>query len=255
MSIRVCIAGITGWTGTAIAAGVAEADDLELTGGVSRSDPRPSFDSRRGARGGADRRSRRLHARLSGQGQRAHRDRPRRERGDRLERPVGRRLRGDRRARSRPARRRRRLGKLLTHGRAHVAVGTRGGAPSRRLGDHRLRERQEDGRAERDRPRARRAARRGAGADDRRPRRRGARPTAAPAARRSPAYRSTRSGSRASSSRRRSCSRRAASGCRSATTRARHPPHTSRARCSRSAPYRGGSASPAGSTTCSSRST
>lgn len=39
MSVRVCIAGITGWTGSAIAAAVEEADDLELAGGVSRSDP------------------------------------------------------------------------------------------------------------------------------------------------------------------------------------------------------------------------
>jgi len=39
MTVRVCIAGITGWTGSAIAPAVAEADDLELVGGVSRSDP------------------------------------------------------------------------------------------------------------------------------------------------------------------------------------------------------------------------
>jgi 4-hydroxy-tetrahydrodipicolinate reductase len=39
MTLRVCIAGITGWTGTAIRAGVEAADDLELVGGVSRSDP------------------------------------------------------------------------------------------------------------------------------------------------------------------------------------------------------------------------
>jgi 4-hydroxy-tetrahydrodipicolinate reductase len=39
MSLRVCIAGITGWTGSAIAPAVEEADDLELVGGVSRSDP------------------------------------------------------------------------------------------------------------------------------------------------------------------------------------------------------------------------
>jgi 4-hydroxy-tetrahydrodipicolinate reductase len=39
MSLRVCIAGITGWTGSAIAAAVETADDLELVGGVSRSDP------------------------------------------------------------------------------------------------------------------------------------------------------------------------------------------------------------------------
>jgi 4-hydroxy-tetrahydrodipicolinate reductase len=36
--IRVCIAGITGWTGTAIAEAVRAADDLELVAGVSRSD-------------------------------------------------------------------------------------------------------------------------------------------------------------------------------------------------------------------------
>jgi 4-hydroxy-tetrahydrodipicolinate reductase len=38
MTVRVCIAGITGWTGSAIAFAVEEADDLELVGGVSRSD-------------------------------------------------------------------------------------------------------------------------------------------------------------------------------------------------------------------------
>jgi 4-hydroxy-tetrahydrodipicolinate reductase len=39
MTVRVCIAGITGWTGSAIAPAVADADDLDLVGGVSRSDP------------------------------------------------------------------------------------------------------------------------------------------------------------------------------------------------------------------------
>jgi 4-hydroxy-tetrahydrodipicolinate reductase len=34
---RVCIAGITGWTGSAVAAAVEAADDLELVSGVSRS--------------------------------------------------------------------------------------------------------------------------------------------------------------------------------------------------------------------------
>ncbi len=34
--IRVCIAGITGWTGSAVADGVRAADDLELVSGVSR---------------------------------------------------------------------------------------------------------------------------------------------------------------------------------------------------------------------------
>ena len=37
--IRVCVAGITGWTGAAVGAAVDQADDLELVGGVSRSDP------------------------------------------------------------------------------------------------------------------------------------------------------------------------------------------------------------------------
>ena len=42
--IRVCIAGITGWTGSAVAEAVAAATDLELVAGVSRSDPE-SFSS------------------------------------------------------------------------------------------------------------------------------------------------------------------------------------------------------------------
>jgi 4-hydroxy-tetrahydrodipicolinate reductase len=37
--IRVCVAGITGWTGSAIAEALEEAEDLELVAGVSRSDP------------------------------------------------------------------------------------------------------------------------------------------------------------------------------------------------------------------------
>lgn len=37
--IRVCVAGITGWTGSAVAEGVEAAGDLELVAGVSRSDP------------------------------------------------------------------------------------------------------------------------------------------------------------------------------------------------------------------------
>ena len=44
MAIRVCVAGITGWTGRAIAEAVDAADDLELVAGVSRSDP-TSFSS------------------------------------------------------------------------------------------------------------------------------------------------------------------------------------------------------------------
>jgi 4-hydroxy-tetrahydrodipicolinate reductase len=37
--IRVCIAGITGWTGSAVADAVRAAGDLELAAGVARSDP------------------------------------------------------------------------------------------------------------------------------------------------------------------------------------------------------------------------
>jgi dihydrodipicolinate reductase len=33
--INVCIAGLTGWTGKAIATAVQQADDLDLTSGVS----------------------------------------------------------------------------------------------------------------------------------------------------------------------------------------------------------------------------
>jgi len=39
--IRVCVAGVTGWTGRAVADAVEAADDLELVAGVSRSDSRP----------------------------------------------------------------------------------------------------------------------------------------------------------------------------------------------------------------------
>jgi 4-hydroxy-tetrahydrodipicolinate reductase len=38
-AVRVCVAGITGWTGRAVAEAIREADDLELVSGVSRSDP------------------------------------------------------------------------------------------------------------------------------------------------------------------------------------------------------------------------
>lgn len=38
--IRVCVAGITGWTGSAVADGIRAASDLELVAGVSRSDPK-----------------------------------------------------------------------------------------------------------------------------------------------------------------------------------------------------------------------
>jgi 4-hydroxy-tetrahydrodipicolinate reductase len=42
--IRVCVAGVTGWTGSAVAEAVDAADDLALVAGVSRNDPR-SFSS------------------------------------------------------------------------------------------------------------------------------------------------------------------------------------------------------------------
>jgi 4-hydroxy-tetrahydrodipicolinate reductase len=38
-AIRVCVAGVTGWTGSAVADGVRAAPDLELVSGVSRSAP------------------------------------------------------------------------------------------------------------------------------------------------------------------------------------------------------------------------
>jgi 4-hydroxy-tetrahydrodipicolinate reductase len=38
-AIRVCVAGVTGWTGQAVAESVRQAKDLELVAGVSRSDP------------------------------------------------------------------------------------------------------------------------------------------------------------------------------------------------------------------------
>jgi 4-hydroxy-tetrahydrodipicolinate reductase len=37
--LRVCVAGVTGWTGRPVAAAVEAAEDLELVAGVSRSDP------------------------------------------------------------------------------------------------------------------------------------------------------------------------------------------------------------------------
>ena len=37
--IRVCVAGVTGWTGSAVAQAVEAAADLELAAGVARSDP------------------------------------------------------------------------------------------------------------------------------------------------------------------------------------------------------------------------
>jgi 4-hydroxy-tetrahydrodipicolinate reductase len=39
LTVRVCIAGVTGWTGSAVAAAVEAAADLELVAGVSRADP------------------------------------------------------------------------------------------------------------------------------------------------------------------------------------------------------------------------
>jgi 4-hydroxy-tetrahydrodipicolinate reductase len=38
--VRVCVAGITGWTGSAVADGIRASTDLELVAGVSRSDPK-----------------------------------------------------------------------------------------------------------------------------------------------------------------------------------------------------------------------
>lgn len=43
-AISVCVAGVTGWTGSAVAEAIEAADDLELAAGVARSDPE-SFSS------------------------------------------------------------------------------------------------------------------------------------------------------------------------------------------------------------------
>jgi 4-hydroxy-tetrahydrodipicolinate reductase len=43
-SLRVCVAGVTGWTGRPVAEAIVAADDLELVAGVARSDP-ASFSS------------------------------------------------------------------------------------------------------------------------------------------------------------------------------------------------------------------
>ena len=36
MTVKVCLAGATGWAGSALARAIAQADDLELVAGVSR---------------------------------------------------------------------------------------------------------------------------------------------------------------------------------------------------------------------------
>ena len=37
MTIRVCVAGATGWAGSALSKGIFEAPDMELVAGISRS--------------------------------------------------------------------------------------------------------------------------------------------------------------------------------------------------------------------------
>ena len=61
--IRVCIAGVTGWTGRAVADAVGAADDMELVAGVARSGLGAFPVCRGGPRRGADGRARRLHPR------------------------------------------------------------------------------------------------------------------------------------------------------------------------------------------------
>lgn len=51
--IRVCVAGVTGWAGSAVADAVRKADDLELVTGVSRADP-DSYSSVEQALGAAE---------------------------------------------------------------------------------------------------------------------------------------------------------------------------------------------------------
>ena len=75
--IRVCVAGVTGWTGRAVADAVAASDDLELVAGVSRSDPGSFSSVAEALDGGGDGRARRLHARVGRQAERRRGDRAR----------------------------------------------------------------------------------------------------------------------------------------------------------------------------------
>ena len=233
--IRVCVAGVTGWTGRAVAVAVEEAEDLELVSGVSRSDP-ASYSSVAEALDAveADVLVDYTHASAVKDNVLAAL-----ERGvcavigssgltsadyDEIERSG-----------SGTAGRRDRRRQLLADGGAAAPPGDRGRAPRRRVGGDRLRERGQAGCAERHVARACGEARGSPPAGGRRAARRGPRGYARPAARRSPGHRCTRCVSRASSSRRRSSSPPRASGCRSATTQGRPRRRTSRGRCSRSA--------------------
>ena len=161
--IRVCIAGVTGWTGSAVASAVEQADDLELVAGVSRSaagsdrvyatvvealaaapaDVVVDYTSAEAVKDN-------VHAALDAGVARRRR----------LQRLLPGGLRRDRRPRPRGRRGRDRRRELLPARRAPPPLRDRGGAPRRLVGDPRLRERGKAGRAERHRARARRAARR-----------------------------------------------------------------------------------------------
>ena len=94
--IRVCVAGITGWTGRPLARAIADADDLDLVSGVSRSSagttsrvsPCPCSVRWGGVGDRRGRRRRRLHRCRRREGERHGRARACRLRRRRLERPT-----------------------------------------------------------------------------------------------------------------------------------------------------------------------
>ena len=217
--VAVCISGATGWTGRALVPAILDAPDLELvsaSGSVGRraGSRRASRRRRdrcsgprfRAGRAKGRRRPRRLHVSHGGEAEHARRDRGGRRRCDRHLRSHRRGLRGDRRGGAQARPRRRCLRQLLAD-RCDVPGGSLArGAPSAAVGDHRLRERDEARRPERDGARARRASSERSVAPKSAIRSRTCRVRGRPAARRSPDRRFTPCVSRASWFPPRSCS-------------------------------------------------
>ncbi len=250
--IRVCVAGITGWTGRPVADAIERADDLELVAGVSRSDPE-SYSSVADALDavGADVLVDYTHATavkanvLSAV-----------ERG--VNAVVGSSgLSADDFDEIDTASRERGVGVVAAGNFSLTAAmllraATDGGTTPRCLGDHRLRERRESRRPERDGEGARRATRRRELAERRSSRGRRRQVLRARVGRPSPGRRCTRSVSPASSSRRRSYSRQTANASRFDTMPVRRRRRTSPGHSSRSARCPAGWGSRAGSIDCSS---
>ena len=247
--IRVCVAGITGWTGRAVADAVEAQPGLELVSGVSRSDP-AHFSSVAEALEASQRRARRLHPCRGCQAERSRRARASRRSRRGLEWDVGGGLRGDRRPGARE-RCRRRCGRQLL---VTAALLLRFAAEAARhlemweVIDYASAGKQDAPSgtsrelAERlDAVRRRRSAFLSTTCTARA--RHGVRP--------SQARRFTRSDCLASRSRPRPSSRRTANGCRSATTPARARRPMSPERSSQSGPWRVGSGSHADSISCS----